>query len=257
MIKVKWENMEMVTVQAGDLLLTRRRQSQSRTGKNTNKIIFVLFLLLFACCSHKLPLKFFRNMNEYSKFDNVDDRTVLRGIDATIVTQSCKNEYFLSTLENALFNIEGSIFLKDSTIYIRTKNSDSKDSIQILFNFRQDEPKRLYYSKDGISYFSSPPNFLEYSRNEVRYSMIITNMGSRFDSRIDDYIVDFMIRKNENKIGEEYRESRFHLDISLKWGIVNLFYWDYWDNKRNICFVDLINHTFEKKPVQCEDFVPK
>jgi len=217
--------------------------------KNINKKILILILLLLAGCCHKLPLKFFSNMNQSTKFDNMDDKSVLRGIDDTKVTQNSKKEYFLSTPQNALFNVEGAIFLKDSIIYIRTKDSESKDSIQILFNFIQYEPKQLYYSKDGISYFSSSPNFLYYSRNEVRYSMIITNMGSRFDSRVDDYIVDFMIRKGENKIGEEYRESLFHLDISLKWGIVRLVYWDYWDNKRNICFVDLINHTFEKNPI--------
>jgi len=217
--------------------------------KNMNKIIFVLFLLAFAGCCHKPPLKFFSNMNQSAIFDNVDDKTVLRGIDETKLTQSCKNEYFLSTPENALFNVEGSIFLKDSIVYIRTKNSDRKDSIQILFNFKQYEPKRLFYSKDGISYYCSLPNFLYFSRNEVSYSMIITNMGSRFDSRVNDYIVDFMIRKDENKIGEEYRESLFHLDISLKWGIVRLIYWGYWNDKRNICFIDLLNRTFEKNPV--------
>jgi hypothetical protein len=223
--------------------------------KNINKFItFMVLLLLFVSCS-KPELQYFSNMAEYPYFNNIKDKTVLRGIDRTRIIQNRHGNYFLSTPDDALFNIDGELLLKDSIVYIKTKNIKNKDTIQILFNFKQTEYQKypsdtipygrsysyLLSDKNKVLYVAMTTYYCSYLRNKLSYYMDITNMGSHYDSDICDFVTDFLIEKS--KIGESWIDSKFHLFISLKLGFVNLIYW----NKNYTYSIDILNQKLSYK----------
>jgi len=221
-------------------------------GKSINKVIIIVLMMLLVGCN-KSELRYFSNMADYPRFNNVKDKTVLRGIDKTRIIQNRRGEYFLSTPDNALFNIEGELFLKDSIVYIKT-NFKNKDTIQVLFNFKPTEHQKhpsdtipggrsySYMLPDSsrIVYVAITPYTCQYSRNKQSYYIDITNRGSRYYSEINDFVTDFMIEKS--KTGESWIESTFYLQISLKRGIVKLMCLD----KDFIYYIDIFNHKITK-----------
>jgi hypothetical protein len=170
---------------------------------------------------------FFKNMNKYSAFKNVSDKTLLCGIDSTIIMSQYKHgnkltDYFLSTPGNALFNVNGKISLKDSVIYFSNDFSNNMDSIQILFNFKQKKSEWIYYS-----------------RNEKNYFLSIRNEGNYYNKQIEDNVFIFRILKDEDRIFEDV----FYLEISLKWGIASLIYWE----EGYTISIDIINQKIIKR----------
>jgi hypothetical protein len=167
-------------------------------------------------------------MNKYSVFKNVSDKTLLCGIDSTIIMSqynygSKLTDYFLSTTENALFNVNGKILLKDSVIYFSNEFSNNMDSVQILFNFKQKKSEWWLY----------------YSRNEKNYFLSIRNEGNYYNEQIEDKVFKFRIEKDEDR----FFEAVFYLEISLKWGIVSLIYWE----KGYTISIDIINQKIIKR----------
>jgi hypothetical protein len=171
-------------------------------------------------------------MDECKSFKNVSDKALLCGIDSTVITTQHKLgtdsiEYFLSTPEDALFNVNGKIFLKDSIIYFNDKADEfpgDKDSVQILFNFKQKDKYSLAYSRNGISRF-----------------ITINRQDSRYYEQIEDSVFRFRILKPDNIVSDE--EEIFILEVSLKWGVVGLIYW-----KEGYTFaVDIINQKIIRR----------
>lgn len=222
-------------------------------GKSINKVIIIMLLLFLVGCN-KPELNYFSNMADYPHFNNVKDKTVLCGIDRTRIIQNRRGEYFLSTPKDALFNIESELFLKDSIVYIKTKNFNNKDTVQVLFDFKPTEyqkhpsdtiPEGRSYSymlpdSSRIVYVAVTSYNCLYSRNKQLYDIDITNRGSRYYSEIDDFVTDFMIEKS--KAGQSWIDNTFYLQISLKKGIVKLTYLD----RDSIYYIDIFNHTIFK-----------
>jgi len=210
-----------------------------------NKLIYILLLSFICSCSYNPPeLTFFSNMSKYTPFETVSDKVLLRGMDSTIIIQNSKNEYFLSTPGNALFNIEGKIFLKDSIVYIRTKYLEDNDSTYILFNFKPSDPKELelYRLQSGFIGSISIEHEVFYSRNGIPYAMYTENQGSYYEEEIDDYIIPFRIVKSDERYGD--LGTVFYLSLSLKWGIVQLVYWRYEEDY--IYAIDMPSQTIKK-----------
>jgi len=168
----------------------------------------------WGCKNSPAKLSFFQNMNQYTKFDSIENKSILLGFDKIIlkVTNKEKNNvpcYQLSSPENGGFNIKGLIWLKDSIVYVDTSEGQCLDKTndQILFSFK---------SKDSTWSVS-------YNRRYLSSNLKVSKQGRYFDPQLKDSLTIFRIEKC---IKNTSWSTIYFINASIKYGFVKVFYWD-------------------------------
>jgi len=180
-----------------------------------NIYILILFTSInWGCTNRPSKLSFFQNMNQYTTFDSIENKSILLGFDKVIlkVTNEEKNNvpcYQLSTPENGVFNIKGLIWLKDSVVYINTSNNQcsEKSNDQVLFSFK---------SKDSTWNVS-------YDRKHFSSNLNMFKQGRYYDPKLKESLTIFRIEKG---VKNESCSMIYFIDASIKYGFVRVFYWD-------------------------------
>lgn len=200
------------------------------------KIIILIGIMVFgvSCQNNYDRPTFFVNMAKLSEFDNVDDKSELKGFDRIQLIPINKKKqnipcWFLSTPKNGYFNIDGILCLRNRIVYISTSKNKSfniHDS-QILFNFNNvDSTWTVNYNGEGF------PPYLE-----------IHKEGSHYNSEIKDSTSVFRVQKHLKNCS--WIVNEFLVEISLKYGFATIVYLDK-SNKNTINFLPI--PKFSKKP---------
>jgi len=181
------------------------------------KKIYLLVLIAsinLGCKNSPAKLSFFQNMNQYTKFDSIENKSILLGFDKVILkgTNRDKNNipcYQLSTYENGVFNINGLIWLKDSIVYVDTYEDQCSDKTndQVLFSFKcKDSTWSVCYDRRGFS-----------------TNLNVSKQGRYFNPQLKDSLTIFRIEKH---VKNTSWSTIYFVDVSVKYGFVKVFYWD-------------------------------
>jgi|GEM_PF-3062344 len=181
------------------------------------KIIFLIGVIVFwgSCQNNYKRPNFFVNMTKLSEFDNVDNKSELKGFDRIQLSTTNKKIqgnpcWLLSTPKNGNFDIEGLIWFKDSIVYINTKEDKSfnESNNQILFNFGKVDTAWIVNYRRGKGF---PPYLI--IRKEVRV----------YNSDIKDSTTVFNVQEHLKNCS--WIVNEFLVEVSIKYGFVSLVYW--------------------------------
>ncbi|BEH00517.1 hypothetical protein [Bacteroides sedimenti] len=176
------------------------------------KVYFLIIIaaINFGCRRASTELSFFKNMNQYAKFDSVKDRSILLGVDSIMLKpiyyknniQYCE----LLTPNKGVFDIKGIIWLKDSIVYIKTLKGKYLDTIktQELFDFKAKN------KTSEVCYLNPYPCYL-----------LINMQGRYYNPQLKDSITIFRI---EQDLRMGYADP-YYITASLKHGFVEFVHW--------------------------------
>lgn len=190
------------------------------------KIFFliVIITIIGGCRNNSTKLSFFQTMNQYAKFDSIENKSILLGFDKIIlkVTNEKKENapcYQLCTPDDGAFNIKGLIWLKDSVIHIKVPKADCYNLMedQVLFNFK---------SKNSAWE-------VNYKIKEIPYYLAISKEGRYYNTQLKDSITVFRIAEGM-KMASWSKE--YYIYASLKYGFVGIAHW----TLNHIYYIDFI-----------------
>jgi len=200
------------------------------------KIIIIICIIIWSSCqnTYKKP-SFFLNMTKRTEFNSVKDKQCLKGFDRIILNATDKKIqnvpcWLLSTPENGNFDIEGLIWLRDSIVYIKSKQDKqiNANNNQILFNFGKVDTTWIVNYSRGEGF----PPYLE-----------VRKVASHYNSDIKEKTTLFSVQQHLKNCS--WIVNEFYVEVSIKYGFVGIVYSDH-DYKYIIEF--LPTPKLSKKP---------
>lgn len=178
----------------------------------------------WGCRNSSTKLSFFQTMNQYAKFESVEDKSILIGFDKIILKTTTKKKenvpcYQLCTSNDGSFDVKGLIWLKDSVIYIKVSKAKYYNILedQVLFNF-----------KSKISAWE-----VNYDVRDVPHYLNISKEGRYYNSQLKDSITVFRLKKGSKM---ESGSTEYYIDASLKYGFIKIVHW----TLDRIYYIDII-----------------
>jgi hypothetical protein len=152
-------------------------------------------------------------MNQYARFESVEDKSILIGFDKIILKETTKKHdnvpcYQLCTSDDGAFNINGLVWLQDSVIYIKVSEANYYNTIedQVLFSFKSKNSKwNVNYNTGNISHYLN-----------------ISKEGRYYSPSLKDSITVFRLEKGSKM---ESGSKEYYIDASLKYGFVGIVHW--------------------------------